>query len=145
MGWSWKKSFKFGTNWLAGGGVLSDPLLGLGFALSQEMSRETSDKYLNTYAGLHLFGGDMIRENSGYNRRQQHILNDEEKRQRQYFKNQSDFAPQAPEKSAMMIETNADIRDRQRKAALFGASQLKIHGPGIASGGGFGGANAPLY
>lgn len=52
--------------------------------------------------------------------------------------------PDAPQESASLLDPNAAVRDSRRRAALLGISQLKIPGPGVATGGGFGGANAPL-
>lgn len=54
--------------------------------------------------------------------------------------------PAAPEKSAMEIYDAAGVRDRRRRAALMGISQLRTpSGPGTASGGGYSGVGGGLY
>lgn len=53
-------------------------------------------------------------------------------------------APEAPEEVASVVNPAEDIRNKRRKAILMGSSQLRSPGPGIASGGGYAGANTQL-
>lgn len=89
---------------------------------------------------LNLFGG--LREGIGFYDNKKEAEKEKIAKQLAYQKQQ--YAPLAPEKTAMLVEPNAELRNRRRRAAMYGVSQLRVPGPGAASGGGYSGANAPL-
>ena len=87
--------------------------------------------------GLHDYSGDLVNKVSGsktYDELQQAAADRAAKKQQAFLDMQ--YAPLAPEKSAMEIGDPAEIRNRRRQAVLLGVNQLKTSsGPGVASGG----------
>ena len=54
--------------------------------------------------------------------------------------------PDAPEKSAIELYDANEVRNRRRRAALMGVSQLRTpSGPGTSSGGAAGGVGSAMY
>lgn len=94
---------------------------------------------------LNVFGGVKPTVDSwfGVAQREQKRI-DDQIAGKQYWLGQQTVA--APEKSAMEIYDAAGVRDRRRRAALMGISQLRTpSGPGTASGGGYSGVGGGLY
>lgn len=102
------------------------------------------DRLLHTYDSLHFLGGGALADVQGLTRRDELRANRIENNALAYQKQQ--YAPAAPEKTLASVEMNADVRDKRRRAALLGTDQLRTAaGPGVATGGGYGGAVAPTY
>lgn len=122
------------------GAAGGDPLLGAAAAwgfdsIQHGTSQETKDKWIGQYADLHYLGGGLIRSAHGLDRREKERADKAAAEQEAYLKMQ--YAPLAPEKTAMEIGDAIEIRDRRRRAVLLGINLLKSPpGPGIATGGG---------
>ncbi len=99
----------------------------------QGLSDDTKNKYMDTYAGLHYVGAGNIRKYGGvdkYNEKQEKLA---EQEQQSYLDMQ--YAPLAPDKTAMEIGAPQEIRDKRRQAALMGINQLRtLSGPGVGTG-----------
>lgn len=109
------------------------------FGFLAGLSQQEKDSLIKSYTGLHFIGGGLLNEVTGVTGRDEQREEDRIKGKENFFKAQK--VDLTPEKTAMMIETDVDIRNRRRQAVMFGVSQLKVPGPGAASGGGYGGAN----
>lgn len=98
------------------------------------------------HLGLTDFSGDLVSSVAGSPTLDERHAQDRRaatERQAAFLKQQ--YEPAAPEKSAMEIGMNEDVRNRRRRAVLLGVGQLENPGPGGATGGGYGGASTPLY
>ena len=104
------------------------------------------DKWITTYEGLHLVGGKTMYGSNwwGTRGRDEERARQEEAGREQFLKNQS--VSLAPEATAGFLEPSQELRDRRRKAVLFGISQLNtaasnLNSPGA---GGVGPLGNPL-
>ncbi len=89
--------------------------------------------FVQLHDPLNLFA--QQREKFGYNKLENQATERKARAKAEAVKNFSP-TPEGPKSSAVLIEPASEIRDRRRRAALMGVSNLRLPGPG---------ANAPKF
>lgn len=98
--------------------------------------------------GLPDFSGNLVSKVAGEPTLDERQAEQEASRKRKaaMFLAETMKGPAAPEKSVMEIYDAEGVRNRRRRAALMGLSQLRTpSGPGTASGGSYSGVSGGLY